>query len=188
MNMKKSPLLIIISGFPGTGKTTLSRNISLRYNLPLVCADELKELMSDRIGKWDDFEIFDSVSKAAYDLVYHMTSLILSTGKSCIIEAFLLPEMAEPRIADLKKKYNCRIFQLQLRADAEKIIERYKRRHESGERHPCHPGNIPVDEFIEQKGKSKKVNVDGETILLDTTDFKKIDYAPLFNRLDKLLQ
>ncbi len=166
----------------------MARKISSRYNLPLVCADDLKEMMFDRIGKWEDFEIFDSISKAAYDLMYYATGLILSTGKSCIIEAYLRAEMAEPRIAKLKKEYDCNIIQFHLKADGHKIVKRYKRRQKSGERHPCHPGNIPVDEFIKQKGESKKVKIDGETILIDTTDFKKIDYKFIFSKLDKFLK
>ena len=122
--MKNNPKLIIISGFPGTGKTTLARKISSQYDLPLVCVDALKEMMFDRIGKWEDFEIFDSVSKAAYDLAYHSIGLILSAGKSCIFEAFLRSEMAEQRIAKLKKEYECQILQLQMKADPYIMIER----------------------------------------------------------------
>lgn len=39
--MKKS-LLIIISGFSCTGKTTLAKKIAKRYSLPLISRDEIK--------------------------------------------------------------------------------------------------------------------------------------------------
>lgn len=63
--MKKVPTLIIVTGFPATGKTTLAKKLSEHFSLPLVYVDELKEMMFDRIGNWEDEKLFDSVSKAA---------------------------------------------------------------------------------------------------------------------------
>ena len=186
--MNKKPLLIIFSGLPATGKTTLARKLSGHFDLPLVSADELKEMMFDRIGNWQDEKLFDSVSRAAYDLLYHSVGLILSTGQSCILEAFLRSEMAEARIAKLKEKYDCEILQFQLNSNADKIIERYESRHNSTERHSCHPGNIPKEEFIKLKGKSNPVKVDGETIILNTTDFEKVDWALIFQKVKEKMQ
>jgi hypothetical protein len=165
----------------------LARKISTHFNLPLVCVDELKEMMFDRIGNWEDEKLFDSVSKASYDLMYHFIGLVLSAGQSCIIEAFLRFEMAEPRIAKLKEKYDCQILQFQLNTDANKLIERYENRHNSSERHPCHPGNIPKEEFIKLNGKSQKVKVNEETIVLDMTDFEKVDWSMIFNKVKEKL-
>lgn len=185
--MDKNPTLIIISGFPATGKTTLAKKLAEHFNLPLVCADELKEMMFDRIGNWGDKKLFDSVSKTAYDIMYYTIGLVLSAGRSCIMEAFLRAEMAEAKIAKLKEKYDCRIIQFQLNTNTNKLIERYESRHNSNERHPCHPGNIPKKEFIKLNGKSQVVKIDGETIALDTTDFSKIDWDMIFKKVEENL-
>jgi predicted kinase len=185
--MQKLPTLMIITGFPATGKTTLAKKLSEHFSLPLVCVDELKEMMFDRIGNWEDMELFDSVSKASYDLMYYTIGLMLSIGRSCIIEAFLRAEMAEPRIAKLKEQYNCRILLFQFNCDANKLIERYENRHNSNKRHPCHPENIPKDEFIMREGKSQPINIDGETVIIDTTDYKKIDWSNIFNKVKEFV-
>lgn len=181
--MNKKPLLIIITGFPATGKTTFAKKISADMKLPLVCVDELKEMMFDRIGNWEDERLFDSVSKTSYDLAYHIVGLMLSVGQSCVIEAFLRAEMAKPRIDELKRKYGFRIIQFQFNCDANELIHRYKSRHNSKERHPCHPGNIPEDEFRKLDGKSKSVEIEGETIFVDTTDFSKVDWDKLLEKI-----
>lgn len=183
----KKPTLIIISGFPATGKTTIAKKLSEHFSLPLVCVDELKEMIFDRIGNWEDEQLFYSVSKASYDLMYYTASSMLSMGQSCIIEAFLRAKMAEPRIAKLREKYSCQLLQFQLNTDFNKLIERYDARHNSKERHPCHPGNIPREEFIKLKGKSKMVKIGRETVVLDTTDFEKIDWQMIFKKVKEKL-
>ncbi|WP_425432548.1 AAA family ATPase [Hydrococcus rivularis] len=43
-------LLILISGLPCTGKTTLARKIAQKLQLPLVCRDDIKESLFDSLG------------------------------------------------------------------------------------------------------------------------------------------
>jgi ADP-ribose pyrophosphatase YjhB (NUDIX family) len=166
----------------------MAKKLATHFNFPIVSADQIKEMMFDRIGNWQDKKLFDLVGKASYDLMYHALSLILSTGQSCILEAFLKAEMAEPKIAELKKKYACEILQFQVNCDPLKIIERYENRHDSDERHPCHPRDIPKEDFIKLKGRNNLVKVDGETIILNTTDFEKVDWALIFQKVKEKMQ
>jgi len=181
------PKLIIISGFPATGKTRLAKEISKKFELPLVCADEIKELMFDRIGNWENSEIFDGVSKASYDMLYYSIGKILSTGKSCIMEAFLRAKMAKPRIAKLKKDFGCDILQIQMWCHSDKLIDRFKKRIGTAERHLCHPDNFPLDEFITKKGKSDPVEIEGETVLIDSSHFNFINSSALFEKISAFL-
>lgn len=43
------PLLIIVSGAPGTGKTTLARRLSERLSMFLLTRDDLKETLGDSL-------------------------------------------------------------------------------------------------------------------------------------------
>jgi shikimate kinase len=38
-------LMIIVTGAPGAGKTTLSKNLAGKFNLPVINKDEIKELL-----------------------------------------------------------------------------------------------------------------------------------------------
>ncbi len=45
--------IVIVNGFPGTGKTTLGRAISNHFGWPFISKDVFKEIMLDTIG-WSD--------------------------------------------------------------------------------------------------------------------------------------
>jgi shikimate kinase len=45
--------LIIISGLPCTGKTTLGRKLAQDLSLPLICRDSIKESLFDSLGYSD---------------------------------------------------------------------------------------------------------------------------------------
>lgn len=91
--MEKKPTLIIISGLPGTGKTTLSKKISDKLNFPLIGMDAVKEVMWDSMGHEFDFEFSDKVGKTAFELVFHFIEASLVNGFSgCCGSAFYLRE------------------------------------------------------------------------------------------------
>lgn len=185
--MDKKPLLIIVNGFPATGKGSISRKIAEKFRLTLICVDELKEIIFDRVGNWDDVALFDKVAKSTYDLMYHVADRILSSRSSCILEAFFKAEMAEPKIKELILKYGCNFLQVHLKADGEIIAQRYRDRHDSGDRHLCHPREIAFEEFIKAGGKNKKVDISGVTLDIDTTDFNKVDLKYIYLEVKKLL-
>lgn len=47
--------LIIITGLPGTGKTTLGRKLAEEFRLPFISKDDIKEFLFDNLG-WKDRE------------------------------------------------------------------------------------------------------------------------------------
>ena len=52
----QTPLLILIAGPSGTGKTSLSHYLAPRLGLPLQSKDQIKELLLDSFG-WADLEV-----------------------------------------------------------------------------------------------------------------------------------
>ncbi len=48
-----APALIVVAGAPATGKTVIARRVAKALQLPLVCKDDLKELLFDDLG-WSD--------------------------------------------------------------------------------------------------------------------------------------
>ncbi|MDR3559267.1 MAG: AAA family ATPase, partial [Candidatus Pacebacteria bacterium] len=172
--MNKKPLLILISGVPATGKTTFAKKISSALKLPSFSADEIKELISDRISGRENVELFNRVASASYDILYCNLKNILEVGGSCVAEALFIKEYSESKIKGLQDKFSCRVIQIYLKGDEKIISERYDNRHLSGERHGSHVPTLALllkkyggyDSLVEKS----RLQV-GETIEIDTTDF-----------------
>jgi predicted kinase len=89
--------LIIITGLPGTGKTTLARDLAKRYGLSLFAKDTIKEPLMDVLGT-------DAPSRALSDIsfavMFSMAREQLALGHSLILEGnFRAREHEAPLLA-----------------------------------------------------------------------------------------
>lgn len=176
--------LIIITGLPGTGKSTLGRRLAEKLQLPFISKDDFKEIVFDDLG-WQDREWSRKVGGASYDMLYYVAESILKAGKPLIIETNFNPANANKKILKLKDKYDFTPFQIRCHTDGEVLFNRFKSRVESGNRHPGHVDGESLEEFrpILMKGMIEALNVGGELFDLDTTDFDKVDYDELIEAI-----
>lgn len=182
-------LLIVITGLPCTGKTTFGRKIAERFKLPFISKDEFKELLFDNLG-WDDREYSKKIGGASYDLLYRVAGIFMEAEKSLIIETNFNPEFANKEISGLLKKYNFKVLQIRFFSDGEKLIERFVRRSNNSERHPGHVDSGNLDEFRSMliQGKIGKMEIGGEFIDIDTTDFEKVDFETICVAVEKVMK
>jgi hypothetical protein len=86
MSIKK-PVLIIVNGLPGTGKTTLARRIASDTGLPVFSRDRLYETLFDELACQSN-GCPPLLGQAAFALHYSIAGSILAAGQSLIIEQF----------------------------------------------------------------------------------------------------
>ena len=176
--------LIIFSGLPATGKTTLSRKISEEFKIPLVSGDAIKETIWNTLGYDFDFEFNDKIGRAAFELLFYFAEASLSKGKSLVIEGHFSPERNNQRFNDLGKRFNTNLLQVYCDCETETLRKRFKKRMQNDDYHDGHRNTIKLygeDRILNSLGnKNKKLEIDGATYALDTTNPKKIDYEKLF--------
>jgi len=188
MNTEKT-LLIIVSGLPCTGKTSLAKSIADHFRLPLVSKDGVKELLFGTLG-WKDRDWSKQLSIASYSLLFYFMEAQLAAGRPTVVEGNFDPEVHGEKFLALKRTYAYEPFQTQCITDGEVLFERYKQRGESGRRHP---GHVDAETFEELKpillqGRLKPIAIGGEYIEVDTTDFSRIDYERLFKAVEAGLE
>ncbi len=84
--MNKKPKLVIVTGRPGSGKTTLAKKLGELIKLPVLCRDEFKE------GYVNTFEIHHKnlvadTNKIVSDTFFETVEFLLSKNVSLIAEA-----------------------------------------------------------------------------------------------------
>lgn len=184
MNKK---LLIIISGLPCTGKSTLAKELSKKYKLPIISKDTIKESLFDSLG-YSDREFSRKIGGASYNLMYELVEELLSNEISLIAETNFNANFANKIFRDIISKHKPQTIQVVCKTDGEILFERFKNRSESGNRHPGHVDHNNYDEFEDalKSGEYTPLDIDGETLEVNTTDFSQIDYFSIYNTIDRL--
>src|SRR5690349_16575481 len=93
------PLLVVVTGMPSSGKTTVAEGLARDLRLPLIAKDEIKESLYDSLGA-DDVTSSGRLGAAAYALIFALTRAMLSSGVSVIAEANFFRDQ-EPLFAAL---------------------------------------------------------------------------------------
>jgi predicted kinase len=179
------PLLIIVTGPPCTGKTTLGRKLAVELHLPFVNKDGIKETLFESLG-WRDREWSKKLGRASISLLYYFIETQLEAGRSFIVESNFKAEFATLEFLALKQKYNFEPFQILCQTDGQVLFQRFKERFASGKRHPGHVDHLNSDEFKETllEGNGQILDIGGEVFEVDTTDFEKIDYKGLLKAIE----
>jgi len=181
--------LIIISGPSGTGKTTLGKCIAKELNLPIVHKDGIKEILFDKLG-WSDRAWSRKLGIATYALLYSFIEVQLSAGRSCIVESNFHVEYDTEQFLALKAKYDFELLQICCVADGEVLFQRFKERATSDERHPGHVETSSLEEFrpVLLRGKDEVMDLGGTVIEVDTSDFERVDYEGLVERVRNFMK
>lgn len=182
-------VIIIITGAPATGKTTLGNMLAEKYKLAFVSKDALKERIFDNLG-WKDKDWSRKVSAASHRIMDYFIEQELRAGHSIILESNFKQHIDSERFKKIQAQYDCAIIQILCWAEGEILFKRFMDRIGTEERHPGQV-EIPYEEirqdFISSGGKDPALDIDGPTLQLDTTDLTAVAYEPIFQTIEAAL-
>jgi len=95
--MNRKPKCIIITGRPGSGKTTLAKKLGERLWLPVISRDEIKEGYVNTCGVKHD-QLPDNTNGLVSDLFFGIVNYHLAGNISVVIEAAFQHKVWEARM------------------------------------------------------------------------------------------
>jgi len=148
--MSHSPRLLIVTGLPASGKTTLARWLAARYGAAFLAKDRIKEPLLDVLGAADR-AASRALSDASFAVLFSLAAEQLALGSGVIIEGNFRPrEHAAPlsRVCAGLAADTPRL-QVLCRTPLSVRVERLRARAHDRDRHPGHGDLMLLDEAAE---------------------------------------
>jgi predicted kinase len=163
------PYVVVISGAPGSGKTTLGWELSRRLHVPFISRDDIKTGLHVTHRSDDPKEVW-RFAQIAFDTFFAAVAQFVAAGVSVVIEAAFHAEHAPADLDRLGR--HATLIHVALDTPTQVSLRRYRARAEAGDRHPAH-NDLHFAVQMESGAKDVTVyrlDLDVPTLLVDGTD------------------
>ena len=162
--MNKKPTLIIIGGFAGAGKTTITTRFASDYSYAVFSSDTINDALRDALSK-----SFQEVSPIAYKVMWHIVRKQLQLGLTIVVDAHMAAAHIWDSLDELKEDMpDVRVIPIILQATLETHRNRIEERGRTNKEHLNLGGEKIEDvlfkyEFVEklQRPDLIRINANG---------------------------
>lgn len=169
--------VIVVTGLPGVGKTTLATQLAEAFDWPVITRDTIKEAAADALPDWEAElpDLPELLGGVSYEVMYALARRLPGT---VILES----NFRERSIDALRGLATEGTVQVLCHCPIEVALERYNGR----PRHAIHRHPRVDTETLLTLGPVEPLPLDGPCITVDTS--REVDLAALQNEISSLLQ
>lgn len=187
MTSDNPPALIIVSGSPASGKSSIAVDLANAMTLPLLSRDDFKEAIMDVIPV-DDVEQSHIVGSAAFVAMYRVLDRLLDAGVGAVLESTFERGRSETDLASRIER--AQSVQVHCFADAATLKDRLAERISTGGRHSGHQDHIAYVEIESAlaDGEYDALDLNIGLIAIDTSNDRPVDIDAVLDQIGQHLR
>lgn len=169
--------LILISGCPGAGKTSLARPLAETLAIPLIAKDDIKETLFDSLnGEPGDLAFSRQIGGAAMEVLWTLAGRC----PDVMLEANFRP--GSPYERERIQAMGANVIEVHCRCDRNTAARRFADRAARGERHLAHTISELTDDYIAEFDRPIGI---GGVLVVETRD--PLDVAAIAREVGRRL-
>ena len=159
----------MVSGPPGSGKTTLAHALANAVGCPAICRDEIKEGMVHTVPDFTPGRD-DELSRRTNPVFFSVLETLLRAGVTTVAEAAFQDRLWRPGLEPLQNLARIRVVHCIV--DPAVAFQRSLRRSAHNQHRRAHPdpGLSDADEYLDRLRAFDPVALDAPSANVDTTD------------------
>ncbi len=167
------PLVVVVSGAPATGKTTLARRLARDVDARLISKDAIKEALADAIGLPRTVAESSQLGDAAFAALFALLRSAVSAGQPSVVEANFWRGRAEDELRGAVAGVELRM--VHCTASPHRIAARYRGREG---RHPAHLDILRIADGADvDEGRYAPLALTGPVLVVQTDE----GYVPAYD-------
>lgn len=128
------PRLLVVSGLPASGKTTLATELAARLRWPLVTKDDYKAILLDAVPPAERDAAAATNGPLSFALMWHVAAVVLRAGGDAVLETHFYRPQSEAHIRELAGGHGAQLAQIFCEAPLDELNRRHAERVASGTR------------------------------------------------------
>ena len=109
------PLVVVVAGRPGSGKTSLAHALAKAVRCPAICRDEIKEGFVNTTGQVGEPD--DDIGRRVYEAFFETLTLLLRHRITLVCEAAFQHKVWAPKLEPLREIANVRMVICNIEAE-----------------------------------------------------------------------